>query len=71
MTGRADPLAVNDADRYFKAMVRGDTFTCESIEKSHDLFGYPPELVSVGLQAVCDGADPHDAIEKYMRGESP
>lgn len=61
---------MSDLDRYAKAMIRGDTFTCVSIEESNDLFGYPPELVSVGLRAVGNGTDPHDAIEKYMRGET-
>lgn len=69
MSARSDPLVVGDLDRYAKAMIRGDTATCISIERVHDLFGYPPDLVSVGLRAVADCADPHTAIERYMQGD--
>lgn len=57
-------------DRYTKAMIRGDLTTCISIEHRHDLYGYPPEIVSVGLRAIDEGKDPDIAIGKYVTGEN-
>lgn len=53
-------------ERYVKAMISNHTTICIRIEQEHDLFGYPPEIVSVGLKAVDEGLDPHEAIAAYM-----
>jgi hypothetical protein len=58
-----------DQERYTKAMVRGDVDTCARIEQSHDLYGYPPALVSIGLAAAARGEDAAEAVEKYLNGE--
>lgn len=56
-------------ERYHKAMRSLDgAHTCYRIEQEHGLDGYPPELVSVGLRAIDDGDEPHQAIENYING---
>lgn len=57
-----------EAKRYHDAMVRGDTDTCIRIEQKHGLFGYPPEIVSVALNALDNNQDPNKAIEEYIGG---
>lgn len=52
--------------RYLNALRAGHACTCIAIEQEHDLFGYPPEIVSVGLKAVDEGLDPHEAIAAYI-----
>jgi len=57
-------------ERYSKAMRSLDgAHTCYRIEQEYGLDGYPPELVSVGLRAIDDGNEPHEAIENYINGE--
>lgn len=58
---------MTDAETYFRAMRSGSHDTCTRIEERHGLYGYPPELVSVGLQAVADGKDAHEAIDSYLQ----
>lgn len=53
---------------YTKAMVAGYLTQCIAIEKRHDLYGYPPELVSVGLKAVDEGRNPGEAVDLYLEG---
>jgi len=62
---------MTDSEIYFKAMLTGSHETCSRIEQKHDLYGYPPELVSVGLNAVAEGKDAHEAIDAYMREPQP
>ncbi|PXV54195.1 hypothetical protein SAMN04487785_11425 [Dyella jiangningensis] len=50
---------------YAKAMVRSDINRCIDIEIEHQLYGYPPELVSVGLEAIQNGLDAEEAIATY------
>lgn len=56
--------------RYCEAMRGGDTDTCIAIEETYGLFGYTPELVSVGLRAIESDIDPHFAIHDYVNTES-
>lgn len=58
---------MNVSQQYHQAMRRGDINACIRIEKQHDLHGYPPELVSIGLAAFDEGRDPHDAIDDCVR----
>lgn len=51
---------------YMNALIAGQTVRCCNIEQKYGLFGYPPEIVSVGLKAVDEGLDPHEAIAAYM-----
>ena len=53
-------------ERYTKAMIAGNDVACLSIEREYGLDGYPPELVSVGLNAIDQGLDALTAIEDYM-----
>ena len=57
-----------DLEQYQAAMLRGDYLTCVYIEEQHDLLGYPPEIVTVGLKAVAEGKNPQAAIENYLNG---
>jgi hypothetical protein len=58
--------AIADRDAYSKAMIRNDLNTCVDIEQRYGLYGYPPELVSVGLNAACEGKDSDQAIADYI-----
>lgn len=60
---------MTDAQAYAVAMLRGDIDACARIEQRHDMYGYPPELVSVGLGAIEEGKDAHAAIEDYLTGD--
>lgn len=51
---------------YNAALISDDHWRLRQIETEHDLFGYPPQLVSVGLAAVDAGKDPHEAIEEFL-----
>lgn len=55
---------------YTNAMLRGDTNTCVRIEENHGLYGYPPELVCVGLKAAYEGRDPHKDIAEVLLAPS-
>ena len=54
------------AQQYADAMRDGDHARCIQIEQRQGLYGWPPEIVSVGLAAIDRGEDPSDAINKYM-----
>ncbi len=43
---------MSKAEAYAQAMSSGAIGACIRLEKENGLFGYPPELVSVGLRAV-------------------
>lgn len=60
---------MSELQRYVKALVAGNTNVCIDIEQKHGLYGYPPEIVSVGLKAVDAGNDPEEAVEAYMAGK--
>ena len=52
---------------YSKAMIAGDSDTCIRIEQKHEMFGLPPELVSIGLAAIDSGLDADAAIDEYIK----
>jgi hypothetical protein len=54
---------------YAAGMRRGDHRACLAVERRYDLDGWPPELVSVGLQAAAEGRPIHEAIEAYLARE--
>lgn len=58
--------AIDDRDRYFIAMLRNQTHVCTQIEQCYGLYGYPPEIVSIGLNAACAGKDPEQAADNYV-----
>lgn len=58
-----------DVQRYVRAMIDSDLDTLIRIEQEHGLFGYPPEIVTIGLRAIADGKDAHEAIDTYIAGE--
>lgn len=60
--------AAEDRAAYAKAMIAGRNDECIAIEKRHDLFGYPPELVSIGLNAAAEGGDALGAVEAHLDG---
>lgn len=54
------------AGRYFEAMRKGQDHVCARIEQDAGLWGYPPELVSVGLRAIDEGRDGTLAVMDYI-----
>lgn len=58
--------AIEDKKAYGKAMMSGDAYRCLQIERKYELDGYPPELVSIGLDAAINGLDPMIAVEEYI-----
>lgn len=55
-----------DTDLYTAAMISGHADTCIAIEKRNGLYGHPPQLVSIGLRAIEEGRDPHEAIDAFI-----
>jgi hypothetical protein len=53
-------------ETYTRAMVAGRTGECIQIEQQHGLFGYSPELVSIGLAAADRGESATDAIDTHI-----
>jgi hypothetical protein len=62
-TARADLVA------YAKSLVTGNTEAAIRIEKRWDLFGYPPQIVSIGLHAAAEGKDHMQAVDEYLEDE--
>ena len=60
---------LSDLARYTKAMIAGNIGVCIAIEQRHNLYGYPPEIVGMGLKAIEDGRDPDAVIGAYVSGE--
>ena len=60
---------MSQAATYVRAMIDGNHDMLMRIEQKHDLFGYPPEIVSIGLRAIDEGKDAHEAIALYIAGE--
>jgi hypothetical protein len=60
--------AAQDRADYARHMIAGRDDLCLQIEQRYGLDGYPPEIVSVGLNAAAEGRDPHEAIEAYFDG---
>ena len=60
---------MSDLDRYTRAMCAGQLSTCCAIEKKYGLYGYPPQIVSVGLRAADEGRSVDDAVDAYIKGE--
>ena len=58
--------AKKDRDNYFLAMINGNSDTCAAIEEAYGLYGYVPELVSIGLNAAAIGKHPEKAVETYI-----
>ena len=55
-----------DSVSYAYHMKTGNTAAMLAIEEKHLLVGYPPELVSEGLNAIEIGKDPVAAITEYI-----
>ncbi len=60
--------AAEDRAAYAKAMIAGRDDECYRIECRYRLDGYPPELVSIGLNAAAEGGDALGAVEAYLDG---
>lgn len=54
------------SQQYLKAMIAGNIDRCIRIEQDSGLYGYPPELVSVGLKAIDEGHDGALAVLDYI-----
>jgi hypothetical protein len=60
---------MSDLQRYAKAMTDGMHHVCVQIEKRHDLYGYPPEIVCAGLKAFEEGRDPLAEVDRILGGD--
>lgn len=60
---------MTDAQRYVRAMIDGNYAVMSRIEQEHGLYGYPPEIVSVGLHAAAEGRDVAAAVDAYLAGD--
>ena len=60
------PADATESAKYMRAMIAGADRTCSAIERVHGLYGYPPEIVSVGLKAFDEGRDVGAAVEAYL-----
>lgn len=58
----------NDLQRYAEAMRNDLSATCMAIEQKYDLYGYSPEVVTVGLRAAVEGKDVQYAVQNYLLG---
>jgi hypothetical protein len=61
---------MSELQRYAKALAGGDIDLCCSIERLHDLDGYPPTIVAIGLKAYDDGKDVGAVIDSVLVGGS-
>lgn len=62
--------APTKVELYKRAMLRGDYDAAIAIEQEHDLHGYPPEIVTMGLSAVdlrAQVAALRDELDKLSR----
>lgn len=59
---------MSELQKYHEHMRNGLIDACIAIELRYGLYGYPPELVSVGLKAVDDGFCPIAAIDTVIHG---
>lgn len=59
-----------DTVRYMKALIANRTNEALQIERKYGLAGYPPEVVSVGLQAATEGRDHLAAVDEYLEDEA-
>lgn len=55
-----------DLQAYTRAICEGRIDACIRIEQRHDLYGYPPEVVCVGLAAADKGEDVGKAVDYYL-----
>lgn len=62
-------LAIKHREQYMNAMISGATGLCYQIEQFYGLDGYPPNIVSLGLNAACEGECPWETIDRYISGE--
>lgn len=56
------------SEQYAKALRDGDHARCIRIEEEAGLYGYPTELVSLGLVEIEAGRDPSAAINEKLEG---
>lgn len=58
-----------DLIQYHRALITNRTSYALQIEQKYLLDGYPPQIVSIGLQAASEGRDHLAAIDEYLEGE--
>lgn len=56
----------SETARYMRALIAGNHSAASLIEERHGLYGYPPELVSIGLAAIDRGESADDAIAAHI-----
>lgn len=57
-------------EKYNKAIRTNYIDMCIAIEQQYDLYGYPPDIVSIALAAIDKGENPDDALEAYFEGNA-
>lgn len=62
--------AKKDYAAYVRHMIQGNDDACLHIERQYGLDGYPPQVVSVGLDAAINGKDVDAAIDQFFAGST-
>ena len=59
---------MSDLQRYTDAMAANHLDECIRIEQQFGLYGYTPEIVSVGLAAAEKGERVGEAVDRFLEG---
>lgn len=52
--------------QYTQAMIAGNYRFCYKIEQDFEMDGCTPAMVTIGLNALCEGKDHWEAIDEYL-----
>ena len=55
-----------DIESYHKGLMKNDVALCLAIERRYGLDGYPPNMVSVALQAMVNGENVGKVLDDIM-----
>ena len=55
-----------DIENYHGGLMKNNVTLCLAIERRYGLDGYPPNMVSVALQAMASGEDMNKALDDMM-----
>ena len=55
--------------QYNQAMIAGNDRLCYKIEQDFEMDGCTPEMVTIGMNALCEGKDHWEAIDEYIYGK--
>lgn len=58
--------AKKDLARYCQGLMDNNVNLMVAIEQRYDLYGYPPSIVTVGIEAVAEGKDKGLELDKAL-----